>query len=320
MATGVSGFDNSEVLTSRPFSGCAIFWRKSIDAHITVVDTDSRRMCAVRMCSDTAKLLLINMYMPFQDTNSKISMTRTEEFVTLLSSVEYLSNENQDCTVIIGGDFNVDFHGDSCHTNILNKFCIDNNLYPVVRHSASSVDYTYQFNMSRFCVLDHFVIPEVLFDTAVDSFVEHSVDNRSDHEPLFLRLKIPSYYTSCSNKVFIRKVAWHKANLEHISDYRSAVQANLHLCALPVDALLCRDVLCRYAEHQRQLNKYANDITRSCLTAAEATVPMTSNRHYNGVVPGWNDEAAPVRQNSILWHNLWVDCGRPHSVVRWQIS
>jgi len=44
----------------------------------------------------------------------------------------------------------------------------------------------------------------------------------------------------------------------------------------------------------------------------EATVPLTSNRHHNGVVPGWTEEVAHLRQNSMFWHNLWVDCGRPH--------
>ena len=44
----------------------------------------------------------------------------------------------------------------------------------------------------------------------------------------------------------------------------------------------------------------------------EATVPLTSNRHRNGVVPGWTEEVALLRQNSMFWHNLWVDCGRNH--------
>jgi len=33
------------------------------------------------------------------------------------------------------------------------------------------------------------------------------------------------------------------------------------------------------------------------------------------VVPGWKDKVEPVRQHSVFWHNLWVDCGRPHSGV-----
>jgi len=115
-------------------------------------------------------------------------------------------------------------------------------------------------------------------------------------------------------KVFTKKTAWHKANAEHIFNYRCTLQ-NLQSVVLPVDALLCRDVFCCDIEHRALLSKYANDITNACLSAAEVHIPMASNRQYTGIVPGWKDEVESVRQNSIFWHNLWVDCGHPHSVV-----
>ena len=312
LATGICGFDNSEVLFGRPFGGCAIVWRKNLDAHMTVVDTGSRRLCALRLCSNSAKFLLVNVYMPYEDVSH--NATRTEEFISLLSAIEYLNSQCQDCTVIVGGDFNVDLCRNSNHTTLLNKFCSDNNLYPVVRHSESCVDYTYQFNMSRFSVLDHFIIPGALFDTAVGSVhAEHNVDNRSDHEPLFLRLNISSYYTSCTNKVFTRKVAWHKANSEHISNYRCVLQRHLQSIVLPTDALMCRNVLCCNNEHRCVINNYTNDIINACLSAAEVSIPMTSNRNSSGVIPGWKDEVEPLREKSMFWHSLWIDCGRPHS-------
>jgi len=52
--------------------------------------------------------------------------------------------------------------------------------------------------MSRFSVLNHFILSGALYDSTVDVvYVDHSVDNGSDHEPLFLRLKIFSTFTSC---------------------------------------------------------------------------------------------------------------------------
>ena len=61
---GLCGFDNSEVLSGRPFGGCAIFWRASKFACVEIVATNSRRVRAVRICCDTWCLLLINVYMP----------------------------------------------------------------------------------------------------------------------------------------------------------------------------------------------------------------------------------------------------------------
>jgi len=46
-----------------------------------------------------------------------------------------------------------------------------------------------------------------------------------------------------------------KSDKSDKSDYRSALQANLHSFVLPVDALLCREVLCCDTEHQCMLNK-----------------------------------------------------------------
>jgi len=37
--TGRSGFDNSEVLTGRPYGGVAILWRSDLAASITIIDT-----------------------------------------------------------------------------------------------------------------------------------------------------------------------------------------------------------------------------------------------------------------------------------------
>jgi len=109
----------------------------------------------LRVSNDTVKFLLVNVYMPYDDDN--INSARTDEFISILSTVEHLHSQNADCTLVIGGDFNVDLDRCRNHTSILNKFCEDNALFPAVCHSASNVDYTYQFNMTGFNTLDHFI-------------------------------------------------------------------------------------------------------------------------------------------------------------------
>ena len=56
----------------------------------------------------------------------------TEEFLSLLSVTDYLNSQHQDCYVIVGGDFNVDFVHTSYHTRLLGEFCEQHNLHPVV--------------------------------------------------------------------------------------------------------------------------------------------------------------------------------------------
>ena len=31
-----------------------------------------------------------------------------------------------------------------------------------------------------------------------------------------------------------------------------------------------------------------------------------------GCIPGWSEHVEPLRKNSLFWHNMWIECGRPH--------
>jgi len=42
---------------------------------------------------------------------------------------------------------------------------------------------------------------------------------------------------------------------------------------------------------------------------------LTGQKISNKSVPGWSEHVAPLREKSVFWHNLWVDCGRPRTGV-----
>ena len=64
LATGVSGFNNKDVLSGRPFSICPILWRRDIGLRAKVA-TGSSRICVLQVCFGDIILLLINAYLPF---------------------------------------------------------------------------------------------------------------------------------------------------------------------------------------------------------------------------------------------------------------
>lgn len=105
--TGVSGFDRSEVLAGRPYGGCAILWHSNLLATVTPIDIDNRRVCCVRISTDSWKLLVINVYMPYEDGDVK-----TDEFTNELAVIENIIMSNADCHIVVGGDFNADFSRD----------------------------------------------------------------------------------------------------------------------------------------------------------------------------------------------------------------
>ena len=91
--TGISGFHNCDILAGRPYGGCAILWKPSLLANVTIVDTDSNCICAVRFCCDAWKIIAINVYMPYEDNND----VNSDEFIHLLALIESIIRNNPDC-------------------------------------------------------------------------------------------------------------------------------------------------------------------------------------------------------------------------------
>ena len=48
-STAVSGFGNTEILRGRPYGGCAIFWPRSFNANVELINRHSNRLCAVHV-------------------------------------------------------------------------------------------------------------------------------------------------------------------------------------------------------------------------------------------------------------------------------
>jgi len=95
--------------------------------------------------------------------------------------------------------------------------------------------------------------------------------------------------------------------------YRTHLHNVLEDVNLPYCSLLCRDVTCTDPEHLSALNTYASDLTNACIEASYKHIPCTENRASSGHLPGWNSYIKPLRDKSLFWHHIWVDCGRPRS-------
>jgi len=65
--------------------------------------------------------------MPFEDGADNL-----DEFMNVLMLIDDLLANNSDCHAVLGGDFNVDFCRDWEHTALLNSFCDEAGLTPVI--------------------------------------------------------------------------------------------------------------------------------------------------------------------------------------------
>jgi len=185
---------------------------------------------------------------------------------------------------------------------------------PTIRNTCCHIDYTYNFNMHRFSTLDHFMVSSTLFDNAlVNVTVMQDGDNLSDHDPIVMKLDLQSNVVNVAAKVCREKVAWYKASDVCLDEYRNYLSYQLSYLSLPVDVLSCHDQMCANLDHNTAINSYANDIMNACITAANNSLPLTGPYNKEHRVPGWTEQVEPVRAKSILWHNIWSECGRPRS-------
>ena len=70
--------------------------------------------------------------------------------------------------MILGGDFNVDFMRKWSHTELLVDFCSRSDLFRIICHNNSVVDYTYYSQIRFFTSIDHFIVSEKLFMMLLD--------------------------------------------------------------------------------------------------------------------------------------------------------
>ena len=300
---GVCGFDNTTVLRGRPYGGCAVFWRNNIAVQINMIEVNTNRMCALQICSGDVDLLLVNVYMPYVSTDAAY-----DEFCLILSNITHVSEMYPESMLVIGGDFNADLSRSTSHLSAINSFCRQHNLRFAVEHSASSVDYTYNFCMTRFSVLDHFIVPVHVFDSCIQSVESvHEVDNLSDHSPLQMQLNVAvTCFASTSQKPTVKKPAWQKANDKHLAHYKSVLMDHLSRISVPSSTVICRNVRCTDQTHCTLLEQYANNIVQACLTAAASSIPVQGIKTHKTkpCTSGWTEYVEPVRNESIFWHSL----------------
>ena len=165
--------------------------------------------------------------------------------------------------------------------------------------------------MSRLNTLDHFLLSGTLYSNAVDScFALHDVDNSSDHDPVVLWLSLAMNLISFTNRIYSPRISWVKATTQDCYNYKRVLQENLRRIVLPVDAILCKNLNCCCVKHKHSTNAYANDIISACHSAADATIPHTSNQQEGSCIPGWTERVKPLREKSIFWPPKGRCCGR----------
>ena len=225
-----------------------------------------------------------------------------------------------DC-VIIGGDCNVDFNRLNAQTTSFNNFCKRVNMKQCVSFLNNVFNFTREQNGFS-STIDHFIVSSdfasnkccssyVLCDDSALGEV-----NFSDHcaLPLSINLNAAGLTAGPASPVYAGSgasscAAWHRATSEHIVAYQNQLSnciARL-LNNVPYDILHCEG--CNQAKHKQWIEQFERNLNDAISLSVSNCIPLVRPGKISHCLAGWNDECSELRDHSLFWHRLWIDCG-----------
>ena len=206
------------------------------------------------------------------------------EILETLEAIENIFDNTDFHDVLLGGDFNYDKSRNSRFVRIMDNFLEKHGLVSI--WTKFDVDFTFQhLNLTSFSTIDHFFVTENFLVNCVDAAPIHLGDNRSNHSPIMIKIRLPDVLESRQREPVkkVCKVDWINADHYSILDYKDALHSKLSMLNLP-DTLQCSDVLCSRHHHSLDRDSFLIDIllcmvetSFECLPTRE-TVINTQNR------------------------------------------
>ena len=137
-----------------------------------------------------------------------------------------------------------------------------------------------------------------------------------------LKLSIGSLPTKkpCTQSV-PKRPAWYKAEEAEINSYTYSLHEKLSELITPPE-LDCHHVHCSQAEHLQARDSYLLDVLIAMIETSHEFIPMgggkrkkwdpDKNCEVESALPGWRSDLEPLRQDSLFWHAMWQQSGKPN--------
>ncbi len=315
----VSGMPSNQLLSGRPFGGCAIMWSKSFKGKVEPVQFQSSRVCGVIISMDTlsSPILLVSVYMPVDTLHDQRNCS---EFRSILLEIIMLTRDLNISSVIVGGDFNTDLkRRQSLHTKEMESICHDFDFIPWINCVHNSVDFSYESYIDGSqSLIDHFIISRSLSVNVDCVKVIHLGNNLSDHSIISMSLSVNVDYVSDSTVGSSQKIIqWDKASETHIKNYKTILDRELSQQNLAELSISCNNMRCDDPAHLEMIDFVTSSIVKCCIDASESTIPtkLTGKETKVKCIPGWSEKVEPLKRDSLFWHSIWLSCGSPKTGV-----
>ena len=305
-----SSMDESVPFIGRPYGGCSIIWPSNISCKVDTIEYISKRLCAVKVTVDGIEFVLFNMYMPCDKGYANHDFF---EYIDVLNDLSDICNKTASQYFVLGGDFNTDLTRDTPQTRALHSFVNNEQMFLCIDAECSNIPYTY-CSKSNGCksTIDHFMVIQNLHESIIKYESVFMKSDFSDHVPICLDMQIDVSYHESFERKCKTNVAWHKCTEVHIENYKCELDKLILCIDFNHDAVSCVDYQCK--RHTGFFSDLYNTVVNSCIVASDMCLPKTgAKKGSSKVIPGWNEHVQAQHDTSLFWHDIWVQCGRPHN-------
>ena len=310
--------NNNQVHRGRPSGGLSLIYHQSLCKFATQMRVpNSTRVHGLKLNLPHSPMLVINTYFPNDPQTVDFD---DGELLRTLEDIKYLINEIDDTyTIIMMGDLNTDFRRNTTYVDIVKDFCDEVNIETV--WSSYPCEFTYyherlQANRTIVSksVIDHFCVSSHSMISVKEAQPLNIKDNRSNHDPIFLKLDTSLFITPSEDYVEHRtnKIQWNRATPDQISQYKSDLSHKLSTIHIDEPALSCTNAHCDSEGHRLAIDQMCVDVFNSVSIAVSENIPRANTKSFTGdCIPGWNDSVQEWKDLSIFWKAVWISAGRP---------
>ena len=299
--------ESSGIIQGRYSGGVALMWKANISQYINQLEIDSDWCVAVEVCMGSVKLVIVNIYMPYQCYNNE------DQYLENLGYITSLIEELNCTSFVIIGDFNANLgvSGSNLFADHMRDFCRENDLLISSKMLLPYDSYSYvsyRDSVPQYSWLDHIVSSSDFHNSIRNIHMLYDLTDE-DHIPVTIHVNfelLPSLTNENNGSNF--KINWNAATEIDLKKFLKLTDENFFKIEFLVEALCCTNFNCIDQSHINMINNFYNNII-SILNESSTHISSKFKSSWNK--PGWSEYVADLYDYFRETSKLWIEIGRP---------
>ena len=107
---------------------------------------------------------------------------------------------------------------------------------------------------------------------------------------------------------------WNKASPAQINNFQTHLsnQIDILLQKFPLDLLTCAG--CTKHQHTETVDNLSQKLHSILLLCEKRNIPRSRQSNSKPKVAGWNEQCATLYEQSLKWHQIWVQMEHPLTI------